>query len=145
MTCSLCLVIADDMHLKLWAEAVREVGTRPKRVLVVDDERIIADTLTIILRRAGYEAAAVYDGSSALSLCESFCPELIITDVVMPGTSGVKMAILAKQRYPACEILLFSGQAATANLLQEARQAGYDFEILLKPVNPKDLLAKLAT
>jgi DNA-binding response OmpR family regulator len=95
------------------------------------------------LRNEGYQAAIAYDGLSTLSLCESFCPELIITDVHLPGTSGVQMAILAKRLYPSCKILLFSGQAATANLIEEAQQAGYDFEILMKPVHPKDLLAKL--
>lgn len=69
-------------------------------------------------------------------ICESFCPELIITDAHLPGTSGAQIAILAKQLYPSCEILLFSGQAATANLLEEAPQTDYDFEILLKPVRP---------
>lgn len=53
------------------------------------------------------------------------------------------IAIIAKQRYPGCKILLFSGQAATANRLGKARESGYDFEILLKPVNPKDLLPSL--
>jgi CheY-like chemotaxis protein len=114
-----------------------------KRVLVVDDERIIADTLTAILRHAGYEAMAAYDGLSALSHCASFEPDLIISDVVMPEMNGVKMAIAVKRRYPICKILLFSGQAATANLLQEAQQSGYDFELLEKPVNPKELLARL--
>lgn len=121
----------------------RERDARPKRVLVVDDERVIADTLTTILRNAGYEAAAAYDASSALARCESFCPDLIIADVIMPKTNGVTMAMLAKRLYPGCKILLFSGQAATANLLEEAGESGYDFEILLKPVNPKDLLARL--
>jgi CheY-like chemotaxis protein len=119
------------------------MGPKPKRVLVVDDEHVIADTLAIILRNEGYQAAAAYDGLSALSLCKSFCPELIITDVQLPGTNGVQIAILAKQLYPSCGILLFSGQAATANLFEEAQQAGYHFEILLKPIHPKDLLAKL--
>ena len=119
------------------------MGPNPKRVLVVDDEHVIADTLAIILRNEGYEAATAYDGLSALSLCDSFCPELIVTDVQLPGTNGVQFAILAKQLYPGCGVVLFSGQAATANLLEEAEQAGYDFEILLKPVHPKDLLAKL--
>lgn len=114
-----------------------------KRVLVVDDEHVIADTLAIILRHEGYQATTAYDGTSALSLCQSFHPELIITDVQLPGTNGVQIAILAKQLYPNCVIILFSGQAATANLLEEAQLAGYHFEILLKPVHPKDLLAKL--
>lgn len=119
------------------------MGPNPKRVLVVDDEQVIADTLAIILRKEGYQAASAYDGLSALSLCESFCPELIVTDVRLPGTNGVQFAILAKQLYPSCGIVLLSGQAATASQLEEAEQAGYEFEILLKPVHPKDLLAKL--
>jgi hypothetical protein len=53
------------------------------------------------------------------------------------------MAILARQLFPCREILLFSGQASTANLIAQAQQAGCDFEILLKPVHPKGLLAKL--
>jgi DNA-binding response OmpR family regulator len=109
----------------------------------VDDEHVIADTLAIILRNEGYQAAIAYDSSSALALCKSFCPELIIADVQLPGTNGVQMAILAKQLHPSCGIFLFSGQASTANLLEEAQQAGYNFEIFLKPVHPKDLLAKL--
>jgi CheY-like chemotaxis protein len=133
-----------ETHLELQPEVIGGTETKPKRVLVVDDERVIADTLATILRNAGYQAVAAYDASSALSLCEAFCPELIIADVIMPITTGVTMAICAKQRHPACKILLFSGQAATANLLREARESGYDFEILLKPVNPKHLLARLA-
>lgn len=115
-----------------------------KRMLVVDDERSIADTLAAILRNAGYEVTAAYDGLSALSRCESFHPDLVITDVVMPGMTGIEMAILIKQRYPACKVLLFSGQATTADLLEKARQSGYDFELLAKPIHPTDLLAKLA-
>jgi CheY-like chemotaxis protein len=115
-----------------------------KRVLVVDDERIIADSLAAILLNAGYEAVASYDAASALSLCATFRPQMIISDVVMPGLSGVKMAMLVKQRYPDCKILLFSGQAATASLLEEAQQSGYDFELLEKPVHPKTLLTKLS-
>jgi hypothetical protein len=44
---------------------------------------------------------------------------------------------------PSCKILLFSGQAATADLLEKARMEGHEFEILAKPVHPTDLLAKL--
>ncbi len=106
-------------------------------------KRVLPIRLTAIFRNAGYEAAAAYDGSSALAHCESFRPDLVIADVVMPGMTGVEMAIQVKQQYPACKILLFSGQAATANLLEEARQSGYDFELLTKPVHPAELLAKL--
>jgi CheY-like chemotaxis protein len=114
----------------------------PRRVLIVGDERIIAGSLVTILRRAGYAVAVSYDALGAISECMSFRPELVITDVVISGMDGTEMAILIRERCPACKILLFSGQAATAKTLEAARLRGYDFELLLRPVNPKDLLAK---
>ncbi len=115
-----------------------------KRVLVVDDEQCIADTLAAILRKCGYEATALYDGEAAWSACELDTPDLIITDVVMPGLNGIDLATRVKERYPACKVLLFSGMAATADLLADARLRGYDFEVLAKPVHPSELLAKMA-
>lgn len=114
-----------------------------KRVLVVDDEQCIADTLASILRRSDYDALAFYDAPSALAACHSEPPALIISDVVMPGMTGIDLAIQVRQQYPECKVLLFSGMATTADLLEEARSQGYDFEVLAKPVHPKDLLAKM--
>jgi CheY-like chemotaxis protein len=114
-----------------------------RRVLVVDDEEVIANTLAIILNNAGYEARAVFSGEQAIELLESFQPEMLITDVIMPGMTGIEAAIATRNRLPKCNILLFSGQAVTADLLQEARTQGHEFDILAKPVHPSDLLAKL--
>lgn len=116
-----------------------------QRVFVVDDEPCIADTLATILQRSGYEVRPFYDAQSALEQFDALRPELVITDVMMPGMNGVEMAILIKQRHPDCKILLFSGQAATVNLLETARKQGYEFDILAKPVHPSDLLAKIKT
>src|ERR1035438_2212261 len=115
------------------------------RIFVVDDERSIADTLAVILRKSGYEARAFYDAQSALEQIESGCPELVITDVVMPGMSGVEMAILIRERHSTCKILLFSGNATTMDLLQQARERGYAFEVVAKPIHPTDLLAIIAS
>jgi DNA-binding NtrC family response regulator len=114
-----------------------------KRVFVVDDERIIADSLATILNHSGYQASAFYDAESALLACELGNPDCIITDVVMPGMSGVDLAVEIKDRFPACRVLLFSGQAATADLLATVRGRGLDFDVLPKPVHPRDLLAKI--
>ncbi len=113
------------------------------RVLVADDEQVIANTLAIILNQAGFEALAVYSGEAALEALESFKPHMLISDVIMTGMTGIDAAILTRQRMPECKILLFSGQAATADLLEKASADGHDFEILAKPVHPTDLLAKL--
>ncbi|HLK34438.1 MAG TPA: response regulator [Terriglobales bacterium] len=114
------------------------------KVLVVDDERVIADTLGKILQNSGYEASVSYDATSALQQCANFHPALVITDVIMPGMNGVEMAMLIREREPRCKILLISGQASTTNLLEGARQRGYEFELLAKPIHPTDLLSRLA-
>jgi len=112
-------------------------------VLVADDERVIADTLVIILNQAGFDATAAYSGTKAVELARSLKPDMLISDVIMPDLSGIEAAILVRGLLPACKILLFSGQAATADLLDKARAQGHEFEILAKPVHPQDLLAKL--
>jgi len=117
---------------------------RPKpRVLVVDDEHVIADTLAIILGQNGYDSSAAYTGKEAVERASVLKPDLIISDVIMPDMNGIDAAIEIRKMLPKCKILLFSGQAATADLLENARQQGHEFEILAKPVHPADLLAKL--
>lgn len=113
------------------------------RVLVVDDERVIADTLSIILNQNGFDASPVYTGTAAVDRAKETKPELVISDVIMPDMNGIEAAIRIRQFLPGCKILLFSGQAATADLLEKARAQGHEFEILAKPVHPQDLLAKL--
>jgi CheY-like chemotaxis protein len=113
------------------------------RVIVVDDEHVIADTLATILNRAGYEATAVYTGQQAVDLAREIQPDLIVSDVIMPDMNGIEAAIVIRKMLPSCKVLLFSGQAATADLLENARAGGHEFEILAKPIHPQDLLAKL--
>ena len=114
-----------------------------RKVLVADDEQVIANTLAIILNQAGFEARAVYSGEKAIEALDGFQPDMLITDVIMTGMTGIEAAIATKQKMPNCKILLFSGQAATADLLEKGRLDGYEFEILAKPVHPTDLLDKL--
>jgi CheY-like chemotaxis protein len=116
--------------------------SKPK-VLVADDERVIADTLAMILNQSGFEARAVYSGERALEEAPVFQPNMLISDVIMADLNGIDAAIRIREILPAIKILLFSGQAATADLLEKARAEGYEFEILAKPVHPQDLLSRL--
>lgn len=117
-------------------------STKPK-VLVADDERVIADTLAMILNQSGFEARAVYSGEKALEMAPDFRPNMLISDVIMADLNGIDAAIRIRELLPDIKILLFSGQAATADLLEKARAVGYEFEILAKPVHPQDLLSRL--
>ena len=119
-----------------------ENRVQPK-VLVVDDEQVIADTLAMILNQSGFVAQAVYSGEKALETAAQFSPDMFITDVIMNDLNGIDAAIRMQELLPGIKVLLFSGQAATADLLEKARKQGHEFEILAKPVHPQDLLNKL--
>jgi len=110
---------------------------------VADDEHVIADTLAMILNQSGFEARAVYSGEKALELAPIFQPDMLISDVIMADLNGIDAAIRIRSLLPSIKILLFSGQAATADLLEKARTNGYEFDILAKPVHPQDLLSRL--
>lgn len=118
------------------------MGSTP-RVLVVDDERIIADTLTRILDLSGFDARAAYSGEMAVEIALDFKPHMLVSDVVMPGTDGIDAAIRVCTIIPSCKVLLFSGQSTSVGLLKKALAQHYEFELLMKPVHPNDLLAKL--
>ena len=113
-------------------------------VMVVDDESSIADTLAEILSRSGYAAVAAYDGDSALETALLNPPEMLITDVVLPGMSGIELAITVRRIFPDCKIILFSGQASTADLLVAASREGHQFTLLSKPIHPADLLSRIS-
>ncbi|HEY9126182.1 MAG TPA: response regulator [Acidobacteriaceae bacterium] len=113
------------------------------RIFVVDDESVIAMTLAMILGRSGFDAVSFTAPLEALEAAQARPPDLLISDVVMPKLSGIDLAIRVQQAAPDCKVLLFSGQAATANLLEEARQRGHDFELLSKPIHPSEFLQKV--
>jgi len=127
-------------------EVPREENEGPYRpgVIVVDDESNIADTLTEILSRSGYAAVATYDAESALETALLKPPEILVTDVMLPGMNGIDLAIQIRRIFPDCRIFLFSGQAATTDLLAAAGREGHEFVLLSKPVHPVDLLARLS-
>ncbi len=123
----------------------RGVATINARILVVDDEAALADTLALIFQRAGYTATAVYGAEDALAFVRTNRPSLVVSDVVMPGMNGLAMAKTIRTAYPDCRVLLFSGNADTQDLLDAARREGHTFEVLAKPVPPPQMLEKVAS
>lgn len=113
------------------------------KVFVVDDESVIAITLTAILNQSGFDAESFTNPVEALEQARTTKPDLLISDVMMPEMTGIELAIAVKNECPECKILLFSGQAATVDLLQAAREQGEEFHLLAKPIHPADLLQKI--
>jgi CheY-like chemotaxis protein len=113
------------------------------RVLIVDDERLLADTTAAILGSAGFRTKTAYDGWEALETARSFHPDYLLTDVMMPLMNGVELAIAITKMLPSTKILLFSGQAGISDLLEEGHSQGYEFPLLAKPVHPLRLIEAL--
>jgi CheY-like chemotaxis protein len=113
------------------------------RILVVDDEKVIADTIVQILNRNGFIAEPAYGGEEAIEKARRNCPELVLSDVLMPQVDGVEAAIAIRKHCPDTRIVLFSGQAATVEILARARERGHTFELLPKPIHPTQLIKHL--
>lgn len=112
-------------------------------IFVVDDESVISKTLAIILNQSGFTATAFENASEALAAARSTRVDVLISDVVMPKMNGIELALQLRRIYPACKVLLFSGQPETAALLANASEQGHIFDILAKPVYPLELLDTL--
>lgn len=122
--------------------ATKQGRTHP-RVLVVDDEMLIASTIAAILNENGFEAQAAFSGEEALATARVFRPDILLSDVLMPKMSGVELGMQLSKELPEARILLFSGQAATMELMRRAEAEGYRFELFPKPIHPEDLIARL--
>lgn len=119
-----------------------ERGRVPGRVLIVDDEWIVAKTLDIIFTRAGYETRTADSAEEALLAVsdESWVPGFALLDVRLPGMNGLELAALLKKLCPCCTVALFSGDSSTTDLLDLAAVQGQSYEVMAKPVPPAHLL-----
>src|SRR5207302_733908 len=91
-----------------------------QRILVIDDEASIADSLAEILSDYGYQALAFYDGHAAIAAAREKCPDLVLCDVIMPQLNGVDTVLAIRELCSTARILLFSGQATTTDILDKA-------------------------
>lgn len=132
------IVYRSEEHPSRLGESVQ-----PKLILVVDDEPAILMTAAAILEMQGYKTAKASDGVSALERALELRPDLVLSDVVMPRMNGVQLAIELKEKLPKTSVLLFSGNVATADILETARAQGHDFQILAKPVPMEELLSEV--
>ena len=111
------------------------------RVLVVDDEPLIADTPGLIFSRRGFECKVAYSGQEALAQAQEFAPSLVLLDIHMPGLSGLDVARSLAVSNPECRMLIMTGYYSQ---LREARELSgllqHPLEFATKPVQPEALL-----
>jgi CheY-like chemotaxis protein len=124
-------------------ETLEAAGQKCLSILVVDDEETLANTTIEILNMSGFCAFVAYDGQTALELAARLDPDILLTDVVMPGMNGIELAMAITKLLPQTRILLISGQAGTIDLLEKARNDGLAFELVAKPIHPMKLIEHL--
>lgn len=111
------------------------------KIVIADDEALVGLTLKEIFEDEGFEVTTVADGVAALDAARATCPDILLTDVMMPRMNGIEAAKEISRFLPQCRVILLSGQAATGDLLKQAHDEGHDFEIVTKPIQPDALLA----
>ena len=110
------------------------------RIFVLDDEENIMRTWVLILNKSGHETTGFGHPHAALEAIRQNPPDLLVSDVGLPGMTGIELAItLLKEKIPT-KVLLCSGQTVTADYIDEAAHLGYDFAVLPKPVGPPVLI-----
>ena len=110
-------------------------------VLVVDDDKILADTLADILRKHGYRPIALYSGEEALELAQRFRPDVILSDIRMSRLDGIEAATRIRALHPDCRVILFTAHPVSAAMRQMIHRLG--FELLQRPLRPEDVLRAL--
>lgn len=117
--------------------------SRALRVLIADDDDLVADTLARILKLHEIEALAVHSGVEAVALANTFRADAAILDVVMHDLNGIETALAIAHELPLCRIILFSGNEETSKLLAMAAEKGRTFSAFAKPVHPLELIEAL--
>ena len=117
---------------------------RKMKVVISHHEKVIADTLAMILRQSNIEAKSVYANSEAIELILTTKPDLAILCIVplYDDFNGVWAAVAVRALVPSCHIMLIPGGSGdwVIGPLTLASERGYDFELMPEPVHPQDLL-----
>ena len=109
------------------------------RILIVDDETAILDTLQILLRREGFDVDVAQTGREALEKFEGEAPDIVLTDIRMPGTSGLDVLTAVRQRDSEVPVILMTAQASLQSAVQAVNQGAFYY--LQKPFSNADLIA----
>ena len=115
------------------------------RVLVVDDDMRVADSIVQILINCGHTAVGAYSAEAAMKMAEKLDPQVVISDVVMGPVSGIELAVHIREHHPDCRVLLISGHSAPPGHNSGAVAKGAKLQFMAKPVDPVRILDFVAT
>ena len=117
-----------------------------QRVLVVDDDHLVADTLQLVFKANGYDSEAVYSAAEALARARTFSPGLLLCDISMPEQSGLQLAEALHREMPNCKLLMLTAYASNAlKVEQHISRTRRPLKLLTKPCRPELLLHEAHT
>lgn len=111
-----------------------------KKILVVDDEKPIADILQFNLKKEGYEVYCAYDGNSALDMVEEIKPDLILLDIMLPQRDGMEVCREVRKKYEMPIIMLTAKDSEIDKVL--GLELGAD-DYVTKPFSSRELIARV--
>ncbi len=112
-----------------------------QRILVVDDDQLVADTLTLVFKANGYESEAVYSAADGLARARTFNPLLMLCDISMPETNGLQLAEALHREMPDCKLIMLTAYASNAvKVEQHVSRTRRPLKLLSKPCRPELLL-----
>ncbi len=110
-------------------------------VVIVDDDKLVADTLKVIFEREGFRAAAAYSADEGLRLVRELRPRLLVCDVTMPEKSGLELVDDVTAEMPECRVMVLTG--FLSNLVkadERIRKSPHTVRVMSKPCAPEDLM-----
>jgi CheY-like chemotaxis protein len=115
-----------------------------RKVLVVDDDHLVADTLRMVLAINGFEAESCYSAAEGLRRARSFAPQLLLCDIHMPGQDGLHLAGAIHREMPGCKLIMLTAfLSSSASLELEALRTRRALKLLNKPCPPELLLREV--
>ena len=109
------------------------------KILVVDDERAILDTVEILLRGEGFDASVAQSGREALERFDEIAPDIVVTDIRMPGVTGLDLLEAVRGRDPEIPVILMTAQASLQSAVKAVNQGAFYY--LQKPFSNAELVA----
>ena len=126
---------AEESAMRSGDESVPNIPSRLKRILVVDDNKIQARSLALLLNALGFDARSVYDAKSALAILDEFTPQVALIDIGLPDINGYELArrLRGLTQLKGITLIAQTGWGRDTDR-EESRQAGFDHH-LTKPIN----------
>lgn len=117
-----------------------EIG-KNQTILIVDDEDVILDLTSIILRSRGYQVLTASNGSEGLKVVEASSPELVLLDYMMPGMDGLTALKEIRHRFPETYVIMFTGKGSEEIAVELMKAGASDY--ILKPFNNQNLIERI--